>query len=82
MRCGVWRVTERRLGSRVAGLVRFASFDPRRAADQNVFDTAWQDWNPDQALRVAAGILRKQAPGGAWWRNRCWQRSEAFRTMQ
>jgi hypothetical protein len=29
-----------------------------------VFDTAWLDWNPDQVLRVAAGILRKQASDG------------------
>ena len=29
-----------------------------------VFETAWLDWNPDQVLRVAAGILRKQASDG------------------
>src|SRR5713101_3904167 len=28
-----------------------------------LFGTAWLDWNPDQVLRVAAGIRRKQATG-------------------
>jgi hypothetical protein len=45
------------------------------------FDTAWLDGNPDQVLRVAAGIPRKQAFGGAWCRNHGCQRSEAFQTM-
>jgi hypothetical protein len=28
------------------------------------FGTAWLDWNPDQVLRVAAGIPGKRASGG------------------
>src|ERR1035441_9428359 len=42
-------------------------FSSTRAASvrhEVVFDTAWLDWNPDQVLRVAAGILRKQASDG------------------
>jgi hypothetical protein len=45
--------------------VRFAAFT--RAAfvrHEVVFETVWLDWNPDQVLRVAAGILRKQASDG------------------
>jgi len=38
--------------------------------------------NPDQALRVAAGILGKRASGGRTWALQvCCQRCEAFPTM-
>ena len=37
----------------------------RQPRHEVLFDTVWLDWNPDQALRVAAGILQKQASGRA-----------------
>jgi len=37
--------------------------------------------NPDQVLRVAAGILGKRAFGGLWPSGRYCQRCEAFPTM-
>ena len=39
----------------------------------------WSD--PDQALRVAAGILGKRASGGLWPGGHYCQRCEAFPTM-
>ncbi len=46
------------------------------------FDTAWLDWNPDQVLRVAAGIPRKHASDGMSRKLRGYcQRCGAFRTM-
>jgi len=39
----------------------------------------WSD--PDQALRVAAGILGKRASGGRWPSGHYCQRCEAFPTM-
>jgi hypothetical protein len=48
-------------------LTQFALHLFTRAASvrhEVVFETAWLDWNPDQVLRVAVGILRKQASDG------------------
>jgi hypothetical protein len=39
-------------------------------------DTAWRDWNPDQVLGVAAGILRRQASDGASCRSQRGRRAE------
>ena len=60
----------------------------RRVADlerslrhEVAFNTAWLDWFPDQALRVAAGIPGKHASGGLWPSGHYCQRYGAFPAM-
>ena len=70
------KVLEQPLGERIAAVraerkvnvpVVLTREEVTRAASvrhEVVFETAWLDWNPDQVLRVAAGILRKRASDG------------------
>ena len=72
-----------------AGRVSVTVGSPRRRIAERfrwlrhevAFDTAWLDWFPDQALRVAAGIPRKHASGGLWPSGHNCQRYEAFPVM-
>ncbi len=55
--------------------------EQRRYRDVKLHSTLLGWSNPDQVLRVAAGILGKRASGGLWPSGRYCQRCEAFPTM-
>ena len=52
-----------------------------RYRDMKLHSTLFGWSDPDQALRVAAGILGKRASGGLWPSGHCCQGCEAFPTM-
>jgi hypothetical protein len=61
------------LGALIADLCRYR--------DMKLHSILFGGSNPDQALRVAAGILGKRASSGQWPSGRYCQRCEAFPTM-
>jgi hypothetical protein len=63
------------------GRLRPAATEERRYRDVKLHSILFGWSDPDQALRVAAGILGKRASDGRWPGGHYCQRCEAFPTM-